>query len=138
MRTIIADAGPLVGIFNRRDQFHAWAVDNLKNITEPLRTCEAVLTEVFFRLSHVPAGQEQLLDFLTAPDVIVLDWQLDKNRPQIKQLMTKYSDVPASFADACLVSMAGSSSSPLIWTTDHHFGIYRLPAGRKIPLLAPI
>jgi uncharacterized protein len=136
MRTIIADAGPLVGIFNRRDQFHVWAVDSLKKIREPLYTCEAVLTEVFFRLSHVPAGQEQLLDFLTIPDVIVLDWQLDKNRPQIKQLMTKYSDVPASFADACLVSMAGSSSSPLIWTTDHHFEIYRLPGGRKIPLFA--
>jgi uncharacterized protein len=137
MRTIIADAGPLVGIFNRRDQFHAWAVDSLRNVTEPLHTCEAVLTEVFFRLSHVPAGQEQLLGFLMAPDVIVLDWQLDKNRPQIKRLMMKYSDVPASFADACLVSMAGSSSSPVIWTTDHHFEIYRLPSGKRLPLLTP-
>jgi uncharacterized protein len=137
MRTIIADAGPLVGIFNRRDQFHAWAVDSLKNIREPLHTCEAVLTEVFFRLSQVPAGPAQLLDFLTVPDVILLDWRLEKNRSQIKQLKTKYSDIPASFADACLVSMAGVSSLPLIWTTDHHFEIYRLPGGKKIPLLAP-
>ena len=137
MRTIIADAGPLVGIFNRRDQFHAWAVDTLKNLTEPLHTCEAVLTEVFFRLTHVPTGQMQLLEFLTVADVLILDWQLDKNRPQIKQLMTKYANVPASFADACLVSMAGSSSAPLIWTTDHHFEIYRLPGGKRLPLLTP-
>ena len=137
MRAIIADTGPLVAMLNRRDQFHAWAVDSLKTIKEPLHTCEAVLTEVFFRLSHVPRGREQLLDLLTEPEVIVLGWQLDNNRAQVKQLMRKYSDPPASFADTCLVSIAASSSSPVIWTTDRHFEIYRLPNGKKIPLLTP-
>ena len=103
MKTIIADAGPLVALLNRRDQFHSWAVDSLKTIKEPLHTCEAVLTEVFFRLSHVPRGQEQLLDLLTEPDVIVLGWRLDNNRAQVRQLMKKYSDTPASLADTCLV-----------------------------------
>jgi predicted nucleic acid-binding protein len=137
MKTIIADTGPLVAVLNRRDQFHSWAVNSLKNIRRPLHTCEAVLTEVLFRLSHVPGGQEQLLDLLTEPDVVVLDWQFDRNRAQIKQLMKKYCDTPASFADTCLVSMASSSSSPFIWTTDSHFEIYRLPGGKRIPLLSP-
>jgi uncharacterized protein len=137
MRTIIADTGPVVAMLNRRDQFHAWAVDSLKTIKEPLHTCEAVLTEVFFRLAHVPRGQEQLLDLLTETDVIVLSWRLDNHRAQIKQLMKKYSDTPASFADTCLVSIAASSSSPVMWTTDHHFEIYRLPTGKRIPLLSP-
>jgi uncharacterized protein len=137
MRAIIADTGPLVALLNRRDQFHAWAVDSLKTIKEPLHTCEAVLTEAFFRLSHVPRGQEQLLDLLTEPDVIVLNWRFDNNRMWIKQLMKKYADTPASLADACLVSIAAASSSPLIWTTDRHFEIYRLPGGKRIPLLAP-
>lgn len=137
MKTIIADAGPLVALLNRRDQFHTWAVDSLKTIKEPLHTCEAVLTEVFFRLSHVPRGQEQLLDLLTEPDLIVLGWRLDNNRAQVKQLMKKYSDTPASFADTCLVSIAASSSSPVMWTTDRHFEIYRLPGSKRIPLLAP-
>lgn len=53
MRTIIADTGPIVAMLNRRDQFHTWAADSLKTIQEPLHTCEAVLTEVFFRLSRV-------------------------------------------------------------------------------------
>jgi uncharacterized protein len=134
---IIVDTGPLVAILNRRDQFHAWAADSAKNIKEPLHTCEAVLTEAFFRLSHVPGGKEGLLELLTAPNVVVLNWQLDQNRSQIKQLMTKYSDTPASFADTCVVAMAGSSRSPLVWTTDGHFEIYRLPGGKRIPLLAP-
>jgi predicted nucleic acid-binding protein len=137
MRTIIADTGPIVAMLNRRDQFHTWAADSLKTIQEPLHTCEAVLTEVFFRLSHVPRGQDQLLDLLTEPDVIVLNWRLDNNRVQIKQLLKKYADTPASFADTCLVSIAASSSSPLIWTTDRHFEIYRLPGGKRIPLLVP-
>lgn len=137
MKTIIADAGPLVALLNRRDQFHTWAVDSLKTIKEPLHTCEAVLTEVFFRLSHVPRGQEQLLDLLTEPDLIVLGWRLDNNRAQVRQLMKKYSDTPACFADTCLVSIAASSSSPVMWTTDRHFEIYRLPGSKRIPLLAP-
>jgi predicted nucleic acid-binding protein len=137
MKTIIADAGPLVALLNRRDQFHTWAVDSLKTIKEPLHTCEAVLTEVFFRLSHVPRGQEKLLDLLTEPDVIVLGWRLDNNRAQVRQLMKKYSDTPASFADTCLVSIAASSSSPVMWTTDRRFEIYRLPGSKRIPLLAP-
>jgi predicted nucleic acid-binding protein len=137
MRAIIADTGPLVALLNRRDQFHDWAVDSLKPIKEPLHTCEAVLTEAFFRLAHVPRGQEQLLDLLTEPDVVVLSWQLYNNRAQVKRLMKKYADTPVSFADACLVSIAAAWSSPLIWTTDRHFEIYRLPGGKRIPLLAP-
>lgn len=137
MRTIIADTGPIVAMLNRRDQFHTWAADSLKTIQEPLHTCEAVLTEVIFRLSHVPRGQDQLVDLLTEPDVIVLNWRLDNNRVQIKQLLKKYADTPASFADTCLVSIAAASSSPLIWTTDRHFEIYRLPGGKRIPLLVP-
>lgn len=58
MRTIIADTGPIVAMLNRRDQFHTWAADSLKTIQEPLHTCEAVLTEVFFRLSHVAGRKE--------------------------------------------------------------------------------
>jgi uncharacterized protein len=137
MRTIIADTGPLVAMLNQRDQFHSWAVDSIKTIKEPLHTCEAVLTEVFFRLAQVPRGQEQLLDLLTETDVIVLNWRLDNHRARIKQLMKKYSDTPASFADTCLVSIAASSSSPVMWTTDRHFEIYRLPSGKRIPLLSP-
>jgi len=137
MRTIIADTGPLVAILNRRDRFHSWAAQSLKTVKEPLNTCEAVLTEAFFRLSHVPRGQDQLLALLTEPGLIVLNWQLDKNRPQIKELMKKYADTPASFADTCVLSIAAGSSLPLIWTTDRHFEFYRLPGGKRIPLLAP-
>ena len=134
---IITDTGPVVALINRRDQFHAWALESLKMMKEPLHTCEAVLTEAFFRLAHVPRGQDQLLDLLTEPDLIALTWRLDINRAQVKAIIKKYFDTPASLADACLVSMAASLRSSLIWTTDRHFEIYRLPGGKKIPLLAP-
>jgi predicted nucleic acid-binding protein len=137
MRTIIADTGPMVAVINRRDQFHVWAVDSLKTIKEPLHTCEAVLTEALFRLGHVPGGPEQLLDLLIAPGVIVLNWQVDNNRGWIKSFMQKYSHMPASFADTCLVGMAGASPSPIVWTTDRHFEFYGLRGGKRIPVLAP-
>ena len=134
---LIADTGPLVAVINRRDQFHAWAVETLKRTTEPLHTCEAVLTEAFFRLTHVPGGPDRLLDLLTIPDFMVLDWRVHESRDEIRTIMKKYADTPASFADACLVSMAESSRRPVVWTTDSHFRIYRIRGGKQIQVLAP-
>lgn len=44
----IADTGFLVAFANRGDKHHAWAVSVAQNITEPLLTCEAVLSETRF------------------------------------------------------------------------------------------
>ena len=45
----IADTGLIVAFGKRSDYFHDWAVEVAKSITEPLLTCEAVLTETAFR-----------------------------------------------------------------------------------------
>ena len=45
---IIVDSGPLVALLNRRDTYHDWAREQFAQISPPLLTCEAVVTEVFF------------------------------------------------------------------------------------------
>ena len=46
----IADTGFLVAFANARDTHHAWALDVAEQVTEPLLTCESVLSETAFHL----------------------------------------------------------------------------------------
>jgi predicted nucleic acid-binding protein len=51
--------------------------------------------------------------------------------------MRKYSDVPMSFADACLVRMAETLTDPLLLTTDSDFRIYRRHSRQTLPCVMP-
>ena len=44
----IADTGLLVAFINRGDKHHQWAVGLASQLTEPLLTCESVLSETAF------------------------------------------------------------------------------------------
>lgn len=44
----IVDAGPLVALLNRRDAHHGWATGRFQAYSDPLLTCEAVLSETAF------------------------------------------------------------------------------------------
>jgi predicted nucleic acid-binding protein len=51
--------------------------------------------------------------------------------------MQKYSDVPMSFADACLVRMTETLTDPLLLTTDSGFRIYRRHSRQTLPCVMP-
>lgn len=53
----------------------------------------------------------------------------------MRDLMVRYSNVPMSLADACLVRLA--EITRLVCTLDSDFKIYRAHRGRTIELLAP-
>jgi hypothetical protein len=60
-RLILADTGPLVALFNKSDAAHRWAVSRFQEFTEPLATCEAVLTEALHLLRKIPPAHFDLL-----------------------------------------------------------------------------
>lgn len=70
-----------------------------------------MLTEAFFRLTHVPGGPDRLLNLLTIPDFKVLDWRVDESREEIRTIMKKYADTPASFR-RCLSDLDGGIVAP--------------------------
>jgi len=47
---VLLDTGPLIGYLNRKDQYHGWAVESWAALSEPLWTCESVLSEAIFNL----------------------------------------------------------------------------------------
>ena len=54
----IADTGFIVAFRNRTDEHHAWALDIARRVTEPLLTCESVLSEAAF---HIGSSKDVLL-----------------------------------------------------------------------------
>lgn len=45
MSRVIVDTGPLVAYFDRDSQYHEWVRDRFQDLTDPLISCQPVLTE---------------------------------------------------------------------------------------------
>ena len=133
---VLLDAGPLIGYLNRKDQHHGWAVASWAALTEPLWTCEAVLSEAIFNLQAEGMPLDSILHYLDI-GIIRLDFSVEENRADVLNLLRKYADQPMSLADACLVRMAELHDHCQIFTTDKDFLVYRRKGRSMIPLLAP-
>jgi predicted nucleic acid-binding protein len=118
------DTGPLVALLNRHDAFHGWAAETLDDVERPIHTCEAVITEACFLLRRTSAGSEALLALLEQ-EVLLVDFSLASEAQAVRKLMRKYSSVPMSLADACLVRMAELEKDLSIITLDNDFHVYR-------------
>ena len=133
---VLLDAGPLIGYLNRKDQYHGWAVESWESLTEPLWTCEAVLSEAIFNLQSEGMPLDSILYYLES-GIIRLDFSMEDNRADALNLLRKYADQPMSLADACLVRMAELNDNCQVFTTDKDFKVYRRRGRGVIPLLAP-
>jgi uncharacterized protein len=134
--SLICDTGPLVAFFNRADQYHAWAREQFNRITQPLLTCEAVISEIVFLLQDEGLPADPILEALERRKVIV-QLPAHEHWPDLRRLMRKYDNLPMSLADACLVRMSELTPECRVMTADRHFRIYRRHGRQVIPLLAP-
>lgn len=133
---VLVDTGPLVAYLNRRDRHHAWAIECWKALTEPLWTCEAVVSEAVFLLQSEGADLNPVLQLIER-DLVRLDFAIDDHRPDVFRLLRKYRDRPMSVADACLVRMAELADQSQVFTTDRDFLVYRRKGRHAIPVLSP-
>lgn len=134
-RTIV-DTGPLVALLDRKDKYHGWVKAQLEPIDPPLDTCEAVLSEAAFLLSHLPGGPQALLE-LVAKGLVAVTFSLQTEARPIQQLLLRYANVPISLADACLVRLSEIHTESLLLTFDSDFQIYRRHGRSVIPVLLP-
>ena len=134
--TILADSGAIVAALDKRDAHHPWAADRLTALPVPFVTCEAVLSECFFLLQHISTGKESLCGLLER-GAIRVQFDAASEMAVLLVLIRKYSDVPMSFADACLVRMSELHRDCTVFTTDSDFRTYRRNGRQMIPLIAP-
>lgn len=99
LRQVIVDTGILVALIDQRDHHHAWVSKQLSQITPPLLTCEAVISETWFLLQRVQNGREALLQLLDQRQVVV-QFDLNVELQSIVSLLARYQSVPVSLADA--------------------------------------
>jgi predicted nucleic acid-binding protein len=131
---LIVDTGPLVAFFSKTDTHHAWVARAWK-IKATLVTCDAVITEAAFLLQRRTGLADLLLQFVEEGAMQVQG--MGPEIPAVRRLMRRYSSVPMSFADACLVRMSELDAGATITTCDSDFTVYRRLGRQVIPLLAP-
>jgi predicted nucleic acid-binding protein len=133
---VVLDTGPLVALLDRNDPWHAWAGEQLKQLTDPMLTCEAVISESVFVLGIHDPGFRRLTGLLR-DGVVRLGFDLDEHFEAIAGLLAKYHDTPMSLADACLVRMSELHSTARVFTLDADFRLYRRNGRQTIPLIYP-
>jgi len=130
---VILDTGPLVAVCNARDYFHPWSCEQFKQLKPPFLTCEPVIAEACFLLGK---NQQVILE-LVQSGLIKTNFVLEKELPVILRLIKKYSDVPMSLADACLVRMSELHKNSRVLTLDRDFLLYRKNSRQMIPRIMP-
>ncbi len=137
-RRVFVDTGPIVALLDRRDTHHEWAKREIAHLREPLLTCEAVVSEVFFLLSRVRGGNATLIALLRDGLVrMAANFSYRDHSAEILDRLERYSSVPMSFADACLVRISEIERDCLVFTTDRDFLIYKRNRRQSIPLISP-
>ena len=119
-RQVLLDTGPLVALLDRDDAHHAWASEQWARVAPPLLTCEAVLSEACFLLRDFAPGPEGVFEAVRRGAVEV-PFRLADHADLAGQLMAKYSQIPMSLADACLVCMAEIHPESTVFTMDRDF-----------------
>lgn len=130
----LVDTGFLVALISRRDGNHDWAAAQAPRFPPPWLTCEAVLSET----THLLGGHgTRSLASLLRRGALVSSYRFSDDTDAVLRLLAKYSSVPMSFADACLVRMTETLNDPMLLTTDADFRIYRRHGRQIIPCALP-
>lgn len=134
---ILADSSFFVALFNDREQEHIRCKAAYNALDGPLFTAESCITEALHLLNHAEAAVKAILTNVKQ-GALVVPFRLSDCAAEIAYLMSKYSDTPCDFADACLIQMADQLNTGDILTLDGDFRHYRWRRTRRFNLLIPL
>ena len=128
---MLVDTGPLVALFDPKDDQHLRCVRTLKGVREPIRTTVPVLTEAFHMLGPGSIGSDRLREFVLQGGLSV--WWFDQpTLARAFELMDIYSDHPMDLVDASLVVAAETLATRKVFTVDRRdFEAYRVRRGHR-------
>ena len=133
--TAICDTGPLVAYLNRHDDYHAWAVEVMKQVKPPMLTCEPVLTEAAYFLREDGLDVDPLFRLLERGG-LRLQFDISAHWPRMRTLMARYRQM--DLADASIVVMSELHAHSEVFTIDRKdFSVYRRNDRQMIPFVAP-
>ena len=122
---ILVDAGPLVALVSRSDEWHGQCPAASKSFREQVLTVWPAVMEAVFLVRRSIVAQSEVLQIIESGEVRFAE--LDRSDvPRIRELIAKYRDLPMDLADAALVRVAERERIQTIFTLDRRdFEIYR-------------
>ncbi|MEM6830099.1 MAG: pilus assembly protein [Bacteroidota bacterium] len=124
MKNILIDAGPLIALFDKSDQYHQSAVSFLKTFEGQLFTTWPVITEVSHMLDFSTKAQTDLLEWMSRGGLQL--FPLDESSAyRLMALTKKFDDVPMDLADASLIIASEELNILEIASIDSDFYVYR-------------
>ena len=135
----LIDAGPLIAVFNRNDDYYTECLRLYQALDPPFYTTLAVLAEAMYTLGARAGwhGQQLLWKIILHGDLL-LEHPSPGEIVRMSELMSKYSDRPMDFADASLVALAERLSLDRIFTVDRRdFSTYRLHSKKAFTVIGP-
>lgn len=128
---ILVDTGPLVALFDPKDNAHSRCRRILQGIRGPLYTTVPVLTEAFYMLTPASIGSDRLRDFILKQGINVWFFT-EAAMTRAFELMEQSADHPMDLADASLVVAGEALRTRRIFTIDRRdFDGYRLKRGHR-------
>jgi len=134
LKPALLDTGAIVALLDHSEGFHRHVVETVGALESPLVTCEAVITESCYLLRNLSGGSEAVLENV-ASGVFQIPFRLSTSVVEVRRILRKYRDLPADFADACLIYLAGELRTGDILTLDQDFTIYRWGANKPFRTL---
>jgi hypothetical protein len=93
---------------------------------------------VLSETSHLLGGRgTRGLALLLRRGALICGYRFCDDMDAVLKLLDKYSDIPMSFTDACLVRMTETLNNPMLLTTDTDFRIYRRHGRQIVPCVLP-
>lgn len=130
MPSVAVDTGLLVAFLSKDDDDFLLAQKFFQKNSGILITNLPVLTEAAYLLSRRPGAAADLLRWVAKTFDIDKETAIDL--PRIVEIMTKYADLPADFADASLLAMCERRGLSEIATFDKDFDVYQMASGTRL------
>ena len=122
---VLIDAGPLVALIDRADDWHQRCRHAFEALDAPLLTVWPALAEASHLLRSSNVAQSALLRMVESGTIRLAPLDIN-DLPRISELMRKYQDLPMDLADAALVRVAERDQINRVFTIDRRdFEIYR-------------
>ena len=131
MNQTLADAGPLIALFDKDDANHQRVMSFMKDYRGQLITTWPVITEVMHMLNfnhQVPADFMKWVS-LGGLQIFPLD---QSHLPRLLKLIETYYELPSDLADTSLIVAAESTGVRKVLTIDSDFYVYRTSDGRYL------
>ena len=137
MKPVLLDTGVIVALLDRHERYHGRSVRAVEDVNRPLITCEAVIAEACYLLRHMQGASWAVLANVEA-GIFQIPFQVSRSAGEVERILRAYADLPADFADACLIRLAEECETDEILTLDHDFELYRWRRNRRFRLLIPL